>query len=302
MNATAQKTESYYDWNWKPCEAIKARFYSTLEKTDSGWLRYDYFLSGLKLQMKALFEDSACKIHNGHSVYAYANGKIESFGRQIHNKREGICMSFYSNGMMRDSATYHNDRAVGEKLSWWPNGMSADSVGHVNDSMDVEVSWFDNGAVSQAGYLLNGQMQGKWQFFNRDGQLTAMEKYDHGKVLSKEFYKPDGSPLTDTSKVNTEASFKGGMNGWANYLGKNLYWPPDYKFTNGDMATVVIQITINEEGKPEDVEVVTPFHPSFDKIALDIVRRSPAWTPATSHNRKVKKFFRQPVTFQQPEQ
>ena len=81
MQSGAQKTETYYDYNWKPCPSIKARFYSTVEKTDSGWLRYDYFLSGLKLQMKALFADSACKVYNGQSIFLYANGTGVNYGK-----------------------------------------------------------------------------------------------------------------------------------------------------------------------------------------------------------------------------
>jgi hypothetical protein len=48
--AAAQRTELYSDYNWKPCEPLEARFYSTIQKTDSGWLRNDYFISELKPQ------------------------------------------------------------------------------------------------------------------------------------------------------------------------------------------------------------------------------------------------------------
>ena len=59
------------------------------------------------------------------------------------------------------------------------------------------------------------------------------------------------------------------------------------------------QFTIS--GKVIDAEVSLPFHPEFDKIALSIIKDSPAWTPATAHNRKVKAYRRQPITFAQPE-
>ena len=301
LSTTAQKTESYYDYAWRPCEPVKARFYSTLEKTDSGWLRYDYFLAGLKLQMKALFADSACKLHNGQSIYVYANGQVSSIGRQLYNKQMGVCVSYHSNGMMSDSATYSYGRPVGIKMGWWPNGATADSVAHVNDSMDIEISWFDNGVPSQAGFWLNGNMHGKWKFFHRNGQLAALEMYDHGKALSKSYFKEDGSVQMDTSYATKNFSFQKGDYDWMNWLSKKLYWPDGYQFTNGDQAVVVLQITLNEEGKPENVEVATPFHPAFDKIALDIVRRSPNWNPRISHNRKIKAVFRQPITFRQEE-
>jgi TonB family protein len=275
--------------------------YSSLQHTDSGSLRFDYFVAGTKPQMKALFEDSACKIYNGQSVFLYANGLVESVGKQIHNKREGICLSFHSNGMIADSTEYHNDRPIGNHYRWYRNGGIQDSVAHLNDSMDVSVSWFDDGVPAAAGYLLYGNMHGKWQFFRANEKLASAELYDHGKLVSISCYNEDGSAQTDTSKANADASFKGGPGAWQAYLNKNLYWPPNYAFSQGNMATVGVDITINENGKPENVEVSIPFHPAFDKIALDVVRRSPAWKPSICHNRKVKTVFRQPVTFREEE-
>ena len=301
IQAAAQKIESYYDYNWKPCESLKARFYSTLQKTDSGWLRHDYFIDGLKLQMKALFADSACKVYNGQSIFFYANGRVSDIGQKLYNRNEGVCLSFHSNGMMSDSATYLYGSPIGNKMSWWPNGVVSDSVAHVNDSMDVEVSWFDNGNPSQAGYLLHGKMQGKWKFFHSNGQVAAVETYDHGQALQKEFFKEDGSPQTDTAKTHSDAVFKGGLSAWQNYLSNKLFWPANYQFSNGNMAVVAVDITINEDGKLENAEVGIPFHPAFDKIALDVVRRSPNWSPRISHNRRVKATFRQPITFKQEE-
>ena len=65
------------------------------------------------------------------------------------------------------------------------------------------------------------------------------------------------------------------------------------------MAVVVAAFIINEDGKIEDVDVVTPFHPMMDKIAIEAIKKSPAWKPRIDHNRKVKEYLRQPVTFQQ---
>ena len=58
---------------------------------------------------------------------------------------------------------------------------------------------------------------------------------------------------------------------------------------------------INEEGKVEDAEVTTPFYPKFDKIAKEAIESSPNWIPAISHNRSVKFWIKQAVTFIQIE-
>lgn len=297
----AQKTETYYTYNWKPCKPEIARFYSVLQKTDSGWLRYDYYINGPTLQMKALFEDSACKIFNGQCAFFYPNGQLSSLGREIHNKNEGVCVGYHSNGMMSDSANYHNGIPIGNRYKWHPNGIIADSINHTNDSMDVAIQWYDNGVVSQAGYYLHDKAHGKWQYFHRNGKPAGMETFNNGKLVTAEYLNEDGSKLADTSQSHAGASFKGGLSGWQHYLNNKLYWPGGYEFSNGNQAVVLIQLTINEDGNLENVEVAIPFHPVFDKIALDIIRNSPAWKPAISHNRKVKETFLQPVTFIQPE-
>jgi antitoxin component YwqK of YwqJK toxin-antitoxin module len=299
--ADGQKRETFYDYNWQSCSSENARYYSILEKTDSGWLRQDYFLSRRTLQMQALYEDNACKIQNGFYRYYYASGYPSSVGRKIHGKQEGICISYHSNGMMSDSALYHEGRVVDKKLSWHPNGYNADSTSRLNDSTEVQVGWFEDGVPAYAGYLVNGKQNGKWKYFHHNGQMSSLEIYNRGNMLSAEYFDEKGQPQTDTSNVGREATFKGGLAAWKKYLEKNLYWPANLQFTTAASVTIGIDFTIDENGKPEDVEVSVPFHLEFDRIALNIIKNSPAWIPGIAHNRKVKAYRRQPITFQQPD-
>lgn len=52
----AQKIEKFYDWTWKETDIGHARFIATIEKTDSGYARNDYYLREKTLQMRGLFE------------------------------------------------------------------------------------------------------------------------------------------------------------------------------------------------------------------------------------------------------
>ncbi len=61
----------------------------------------------------------------------------------------------------------------------------------------------------------------------------------------------------------------------------------------------MVDAVIDEDGNMTNVEVNTPFHPDFDKIAVNALRKSPKWAPAIFHNRRVKYHMRQAVTFQQ---
>lgn len=298
LNLSAQVKETYYDAFWKPCDASKASYYSLVNKTDSGWLREDYFIGTKKLQMQALFEDSACKSKHGWAAWFYGNGQLSMYGKLKHNKQEGVCLQYHPNGMMSDSGFYRDGKLVGYSLSWHPNGMIADSTAVINDSLKVRYHWFDNGAMSSGGYLLRDSLYQKWKFYNPFGALTAIVHYNKGKITGKEYFNADGTPLADTA--DTEATFtKGGTDGWRKYLGRNANWPPRLRLVNTSMVTLVILFYINEEGKLMEPRIENPFHPELDRVALDAVKNSPKWVPARQFNRNVKQYFRQPLTFVQ---
>jgi len=303
-SARCQKTEKYFDYNWHETDALHARFYSLIEKTDSGWHRRDYFVHSLTLQMEGVYEDSACKIPTGYFRYFHPTRYVESMGAYRNGKRQGVWLQYYSDGLLDDSTVYESGNPVGIRASWYRTGYLRDSANYNPDGSGVFFAWFDNGQPSCAGrYAPDRKKYGKWQYFHKSGRISAAEIYDpQGRLQEKAFFDEDGKPQMDTANDDRKASFPGGPKAWANYLSKALYFPDQYKFTNGDEATVVVKATINEDGKVMDVEVEVPFYPAFDKIALDAVRRSPNWIPAMDHHRKVKGYIRQPVTFSQPDQ
>ena len=59
--AQAQKTEIFYDYNWKECAPEYARYYAVIEKKDSLWQRNDYFIREMKLQMTGAYKDKENK-------------------------------------------------------------------------------------------------------------------------------------------------------------------------------------------------------------------------------------------------
>jgi TonB family protein len=300
-----QKIERYYTFNWHDTTASNARFYSLTEKTDSTWHRRDYYLHSLFLQMEGFYEDSACKISSGPFHFWHPNRVPESIGVYRKGKKQGLWLRFYSNGMMSDSTVYNEEgNSTGIRQSWYRNGYSRDSAIHNPDGSGTEVAWFDNGNPAAAGrYGVGGKPFGKWQYFYHNGGTSALETYDRdGKLQDKQYFDEKGTPMTDTTTKNREAEFPGGIKAWSKYLSKALYFPDGYKFNNGDQAAVVIDATVNEEGKIVDAEVAVPFYPAFDKIALEAVQKSPRWIPAFEHNRPIRYTIRQPVVFRIPEE
>lgn len=296
--SNAQKSLHYYDFQWKECEVAHARFLTTIEHTDSGWHRIDYYLvKTTALQMDGWYLDSAEKVPVGKFLYAYPDQKIQMKGRYFNGKKQGTWLTYHFNGMMADSTTYLFGDPAGTSLRWYPNGYSADSAIHNPDGSGVEVTWFDNGNVSSAGRYSEGRkMHGKWQFFHKNGKLSAIELYDHGRLLQKQYYDEDGQSMADTTSKDRLAVFKGGVDDWLKYLDHHLRFP-SYTITNSDQAAVVVSFTVDEDGNILNPFVSTPFYPPFEKEALYTITRSPKWLPAIEHNRRVQASMKQPVVF-----
>lgn len=297
--AYCQKTEKYFDYQWRETAAPHARFYSIIEKTDSGWRRRDYYLHSLSLRMEGLYADSACKIPSGHFRSIHPTRVAEEVGVYRGGQKQGLWLRYYSDGLLSDSTVYDNGNPKGIRISWYHNGYIRDSASYNPDGSGVHIGWFDNGNPSFAGRYSHGYKKyGKWTYFYKGGGASATEAYDAlGRLREKRFFDERGTLLADTSGDDHAPSFPGGESAWALYLSRSLYLPDQSRIIGGDEATVVIAATIGEDGRIMDADVKIPFYPAFDRIALETVRRSPNWLPAMDHHRAVQATVRLPVTF-----
>ena len=300
LAGSAQKIEKFFDYNWKPCDISVARYYALIEFKDSLWSRHDYYLHERRLQMEGRYRDSACKIPEGLFHYYHTNGSMESTGSYASGKRQGLWLKYHPNGMMQDSTFYVKGQPSGTSMGWHSNGYLRDSIVYMS-GRSVHVGWFDNGNPSLAGIMVNDSMHGKWSFYHKNGNLSAQETYNRGTLVSRHYFDEAGQEMTDTTNRDRPAEFNGGQKAWTKYMLSKLYFPDQYKITGADRAIVIINAVIDEEGNVTDEEVSSSFHSAFDNIALKMMKASPKWKPAISHNRKVKYYIRQPVTFAQPE-
>lgn len=295
-----QEIEKYYTYNWKECEPNEARFYSAIFKTDSGYVRKDYFIHERSLQMVGKYKDQDSKIHDGYFSYFHPNRSLDAIGEYVNDKKSGLWLHYYPNGMPKDSINYVDGNIVGTSLSWHENGYLEDSSIINPDGKGLTITWFDNGNVASAGFIVNNtKPDGIWKYYHKNGQISSREIYKNGILIDKFYFDENGGSVSDTTNKDTDATFPGGIKAWQKYLMKQIYFPNQFKIVNADKAVVVVSFTVNEEGKIEGVHVSTPFYPEFDKIAKKALMNSPDWLPAVKHNRKVKFRMRQPITFKQ---
>lgn len=301
--ALAQQTTRYYDVYWKESDAKRARFVSIMEKTDSGWHCRDYyFVKNPSLEMEGGYQDSTKKIRMGKFTWLYPDKKPSMTGRYLQGKKQGTWLKYHPNGMIADSTEYEADNPIGTRLSWYPNGSPSDSSIFHADGGGMQVTWFDNGNPSSAGVYATGRkMHGEWKFYHKNGQISADELYDQGKLIRKDYYDENGGMVTDTTDRERNAALRGDFTAktWLRYLQKNLEFPPNYKISNSDEAAVGVTFTIDEDGNVKDAFISTPFYPAFEREALRVIIRSPKWWPAINHNRYVQSYHIQSVVFNQ---
>ncbi len=296
----SQKTiETWYDENWAETHQQYGRYYSHLDNTDSGWYRKDMYVSTRKWQMVGLYEDKECKQRNGVFMFFYPGGQLKSLGTYEHNKRKGLHLEYFADGSLKDSVFYEHDHVKGEAAGWYKNGNPEYKLTLDANGNGVYTNWFDNGQPSSAGRLKDfDKKNGRWQFFHKNGKISAVELYDMGEMKGSQYFNEEGSPEEDTSKIQQPLTFPGGKKAWSKYINSRVFFPPNLDIKNSYHAVLVVTATIDEAGKVVDVEVDLPLHPQMDKIAVDALLKSPLWLPAKQHNRKVASKFSQSVSFE----
>src|SRR5688572_26293729 len=99
-------------------------------------------------------------------------------------------------------------------------------------------------------------------------------------------------------KVEIEASFSGGVNGWREFLQKNLRStvPIDSGAKEGTY-TVVAQFIVHKDGSISDLKALTSHGHGMEDEVLRVMKKSPNWIPAMQNGHKVTAYRKQPVTF-----
>lgn len=100
-------------------------------------------------------------------------------------------------------------------------------------------------------------------------------------------------------KVETEASYPDGINGWRKFLEKNLNanTPVDNGAPMGRYQ-VIVQFVVDINGEVSDVKPLTKYGWGRENEVVRLIKRSGKWNPAIQNGRPVKAYRKQPVTFQ----
>lgn len=100
------------------------------------------------------------------------------------------------------------------------------------------------------------------------------------------------------SKVEVEASFPGGKDGWKEFLMKNIKptIPVDEGWKAG-VYSVVVQFVVYSDGSIGDVSTINYKGTKTAQHCIDVVKNGPKWIPARQNGKVVSAYRKQPITF-----
>lgn len=297
--AMAQKKEEGFDFNFKPTDAIPPRYYVITEKKNDLWQREAWYLPEKTIAMEGAYKDEACTVPHGLFKWYHPTRYIRETGTYANGKKEGAWMRYSDAGLMTDSAWYEAGRLKGVGLSWHPNGMQSDSSNFDGNGKGVRISWFDDGAPSSAGYIINDTAKdGRWKYFHRNGTLMATEEYVRGESKNCRCYDEAGKELPAKDCEERDADFEDGERGWIRFVQRNLRAdvPVRNKAPLGQY-TVLMQFIVETDGTVSNIKAMTRFGYGMEEEVERMLKKAPRWTPAQQFGKKVKAYRLQPVTF-----
>ncbi len=91
-------------------------------------------------------------------------------------------------------------------------------------------------------------------------------------------------------------AYPGGQGVWIRFLHQNLRYPIS-ALKHNLSGIVVIEFTIDMEGRTSDYKVVHPADPDLDKESIRLIKKSGIWTAAILNGRQVVYRNRQEIEF-----
>lgn len=220
------------------------------------------------------------------TVFTYYN-----FVGQTNNKESSVTYTKqYTSGEIWIKEYYNTNR---DELTMRVSYLNKDCKILQGNSDD----FFPNGNVKSRHFYVNNQLV--WgKYFYPNGQLNGAGSYDaNGNVVKHEGYDTSGNKIKGYIFFR-ESAFKGGVDGWINYLQTHL--KVDMPSRNGAPVgryTVVLSFVVDKDGKVTNVTAADDPGYGTKEEAIRVLQDGPKWIPAMENNRFVISRKRQSISF-----
>lgn len=128
-----------------------------------------------------------------------------------------------------------------------------------------------------------------------DDANLGVEIQDYVEEVKEEVVEEEAIPF---QLVEEKPSFQGGdANAFSAWVAKQIVYPETAK-ENNVQGRVMLQFTVEKDGRVTNVKVARGVDPELDREAVRVVQSSPKWKPGKQRDRAVKVTYTFPVYFQ----
>jgi antitoxin component YwqK of YwqJK toxin-antitoxin module len=207
----------YYnkDWNIIPAKKGAAFYRKAYYDANKVWIANDYFINN-KIQMSGSYKSKGSEIKQGHFIYYHENGQKLSEGNYLNDKSDGIWTTWYENGEKNTEGKYRNEVPEGNWCTFYDNGQKKTEGAYLaGKATGTWKFWHETGEKKSEGKFVNNEKEGLWNYWYPTGQLSGVENYSKGMIVSTTCY-------FKNSKVNYKGFYVNGRP-----QGEWTYWNVD---------------------------------------------------------------------------
>jgi TonB family protein len=264
---------SWISSSGKEIEQHAASMHRKVWQKDDAWRVNNYYLDNT-LQMEGSYQSADLEIKEGDFTHYFKNGQTQKEYQTKDNYKVGLYTEWFRDGTLNNTGIY-------------ADGYTLSKRAEINRSLpEVAIYVLDTLSLKDS----------VWTYYHVNGQMSAKETYENGKMVSAEYWDDDGSESGIYSPTERMPEYPGGEMALMQFLGQNIQYPEHDK-NEEIQGTVYVLFTVDMEGKVKDAKIERSISPGLDEESLRVVNLMPDWSPGMMQNRLVEVGYNLPIRF-----
>jgi len=206
----------------------------------------------------------------------------------------------------KDSADHYNviirnpeDTNRAKSINYYASGKRKSELNYSNLNKKIldglYSMWSEEGTLTYEAEYVNNKMNGIFKTYWDNGNLKRSDRYENDQFVSGNCFSSTGK---DTAYFPYEQRpvYPGGTAELSKYVSNAVKYPADAR-RKEIQGRVMVQFSVNEEGKLGDFKVTQNVEPMLDAEALRVIKNMPDWQPGKIDGKPAKFLYALPVIF-----
>lgn len=183
----------HFSYDYRKGEIIAYTFFDktgevvSSNRKKGGEFLYEAYTPEGNLKSKGLYDVKGGKM--GYWKFYDRNGALEEEGEYINNDAIGIHSTYYSDGAIKSETTFSEGKKDGYFKSYFNNGKIEEEGWYKNNLAEgVWKRYQIDGKLLKTYYFHKDELNGKQIEYGINGQVTSIENYKYGDLISEETF------------------------------------------------------------------------------------------------------------------